>query len=131
MGAYTVNLDKCISRFENMGQIEDSVVATIAPDNALEYPAHQEYGFQVRRKDGSLRFVEGKWYMLNSLNRNRTLVKDGLIKYIKEGVKSAKAIALTPYITKAARMIQRTSKMLAPVDTGRLRGSITVEVDTK
>jgi len=131
MGAYTVNLDKCIKKFTSMGQIEDSVVATIVPTLEEKYPTHQEFGFRVRRKDGSFSFVVGKWYMLNALNRNRFRLEEEFAKYIKKGIKATGVIALTPYIKKVANKIKESALILAPVDTGELRSSIEVEIVTK
>jgi len=114
-----------------MGQIEDSVKATILPTIKEKYKNYQETGFTVRYKDGRTRWIEGRYYMRNALNDRKEIIKSGLAEYIKKGVREARRVKLTPYITESARKLRDRAFVLSPVDTGALRESIAVKIESR
>lgn len=125
-----LNLDECIKKVVGMSQIDDRTSAVIYTKD-VEYAIYQEYGFNVRRKDGSVRAVAGKGFMGGALALHENEITKGLTNYIVKQHKQGKGLRLKPYIQEAARKVQRTAKIYSPVDTGRLRASITEETTSE
>lgn len=109
-----------------MSEIDDRTTAKVYTKD-VEYAIYQEFGFNVRKRDGSVRAVAGKGFMGGALALHEDEIKRGLTSYIVKQHKQGKGLRLKPYIQEAARRVQRTAKIYSPVDTGRLRASITEE----
>ena len=107
-----------------MGQIEDSAESEVYVPKDVYYAIYQEYGFTVRSKDGSETYVPPKWYMRDALKQHEESIKRGVVGYIQSGLRSAQKVSIAPYLQQMARIVQRTAKGKAPVDTGLLRASV-------
>jgi hypothetical protein len=109
-----------------MGKVEDAVQGRVYTN--VEYGIYQEYGFSVKRKDGTITNVAPKRYMRGAMDRNKKVISEEAAKWIRSELKRKGTVEFKPFIQKATQLVQRTAKRLAPVDTGRLKGSIKREV---
>lgn len=120
------NLNECIEEFANLSDLEDSIVGKVF--TRVDYAIYQEFGFSVKKKDGSVTNVPPKRYLRGALEINTPQINENVASYLKDKTTRGKKFSLQDPIMDAVMRVQRSAKAFAPYDTGKLERSITSEV---
>lgn len=112
------NLDQCLKRYGLLEKIDDAPRGRVFTN--VEYAIYQEYGFTVKKKDGTLVYVPPQSFLRKGLDMNKELINKGLIQFMKQSLKNKKQkVTLKPFMQYVTAMVQKTAKQIAPVSVRR------------